>query len=73
MFVSFLSNEKAVIVPVAAVHFTFVGAEGFTAHVGSVKYHPVDPRSIAIHEPGELAKTALEMAEKSRLSGFARS
>jgi hypothetical protein len=70
MFVTFLSNEKAVIVPAASVHFTFVGAEGFTAHVGGVKYHPIDPRSIALHEAGALTKVTLEMAEKSRLAGF---
>jgi len=70
MFVTFLSNDKAVIVPATSVHFTFVGAEGFTAHVGGVKFHPIDPRSISLHDAGELTKLALEMAERSRLAGF---
>ncbi len=72
MFVSFLSNDKAVIVPFASAHFTFIGADGFTAHVAGIKYHPIDPRSIVLHEMTDLPKAILEMAEKSRLAGFVR-
>lgn len=72
MIVSFLSNDKAVIVPLSSVHITFIGADGFTAHVAGVKYHPIDPRSIVLHEMSDLPKAVLGLAEKSRLAGFAR-
>ena len=70
MFVSFLSNEKAVIVPLALVHFTVTQAEGFTAFVAGIKYHPIDQRSIALHELGTLTKTVVELAENARLAGY---
>jgi hypothetical protein len=72
MFVSFLSNDKAVIAPLASVHFTVTGAEGFTAFVAGIKYHPVDPRTIAAHELGALSKTVIELAERARLSAYTR-
>ena len=72
MFVSFLSNNIAVIAPLGSAHFTASAAQGCTAIVDGKTYHPVDPKSIQVHELGGLSKTIIDMAEKARVASFGR-
>ena len=72
MLLSFLSNGKAIITPLTSVHFTVSEAEGITAFVSGTRYHPVDTNSIAAHGVDNLPQVFGKIAEKTRVSGFAK-